>query len=103
MLWEKKKYKAQIKGGCGEVITEPLYGLIQQLVVSPQRDDTVWSMKIFDRDGDPIYQIRDHAGTLIDRDGIPVGKDQQERLKFSFNELTANEDMDIVLNIMEKK
>ena len=101
MLWDKRKYILKIKGGCGQLITDGFHGLIQQLLVSPQTKDTIWSMDIFDRDNDLIYKIHDHEGQLNDRQGLPVGKDQPERLTVRFYELTKNEDMSVIFNIKE--
>ena len=103
MLWKKERYIVPIKGGVGEVTTMAEHGLIQQMVVEPTSRDTVWSMEILDRDNDSIYKIIDFEGQLNDRAGIPIGKDQPEKLKIRFFELTKNEDMKVLLNIKEIK
>lgn len=103
MLWAKEKYEVKINRGGGEFRTPGLHGLIQQMVISPKNEETIWSMKVLDRDDDIIFQIKDHEGQLNDRDGIPVGKDKPESLRFIFDELTANEPMQVLLNIKEIK
>lgn len=101
MLWHKEKYNAAIKHGRGSVASRPIHGYIQQLVICPESDDTIWSLNIFDRDGDCIYKVIDHQGQLNDREGIPVGKDQMEIICFDFYGLTRNEIISVILNIKE--
>ena len=101
MLWKKERYIVLIHGGKGMVIANPEHGLIQQLIVCPKSGDTIWSMDIMDRDDDCIYAIKDYEGQLNDREGIPVGKDQTEKLTIKFYELTKNEDMKVIFNIKE--
>lgn len=102
MTWDKKKYSLKIKGGCGQIVTAPLWGYVQQFVISPESFDTVWSMRIVDRDDDIIYQVIDHEGMLNDRMGLPVGKDKPESLRFQFNGFTRNELISVLLNTKEK-
>lgn len=101
MSWRKDKYIVVIQYGVGQVITTASRGFIQQFVVSPQSNDTVWSMSILDRDQDCIYSIKDQEGPLNDRQGLSVGKDQMEKLTIQFYELTKNEPMKVIFNIQE--
>lgn len=101
MLWKKEKYIVSIHGGKGTCVANPEHGLIQQLVICPTSKDTIWSMDILDRDNDCIYSVKDHEGQLSDREGIPVGKDQTEKLTIKFYELTKNEDIKVIFNIKE--
>ena len=103
MLWMKRRYLVPIHGGCGELKTDELHGLIQQIVVEPTKLDTVWSLRVLDRDNDDVLNIKDHEGILNDRQGLPVGKDTPEYLRFVFEEMTANEPIKVLLNIKEVK
>lgn len=101
MSWRKEKYMVSIRRGQGQVTTNSLRGFIQQLIVTPESIDTIWSMVVLDKDNDCIYSVKDHQGQLNDRQGLSVGKDQMEQLKIQFDELTKNELIKVVLNIKE--
>ena len=101
MSWKKEKHIVQIKGGCGQVITEAGRGLIQQFLVEPESKDTIWSMDILDRDGGCIYSVKDQEWQLNDRQGLPLGKDQTEQLNVKFYDLTRNEKIKVIFNIRE--
>ena len=103
MTYDKKKYVIKPSYGVGNVTTEPLYGLIRNLVVEPKSKSTIWSMSVYDRDNDIIFQRLDQEGVKSYTDGIPVGKDKQEALKLVFDELTSNEEIKVIFNIQEQR
>ena len=101
-MYDKKRFMVQPSHGAGRITTTPMYGLIEQLVIEPSSMDTVWSLSIYDKDNDIIYHLNDYEGILNDRDGIPVGKDKAEELRFEFYELTSNEPIKVIMNVKEK-
>ena len=101
MLWDKKVYNIRLHGGKARLVTEPMRGLIQHMMVIPATIDTVWSMSLTDKDGDKIYDIHDHDGRLDDREGIPVGRDTQQPLEVNFYESTKNELFSVIFKIKE--
>lgn len=101
MLWNKEKHIVSIRGGAGHVTTNPLHGLIQQLIVMPDSDSTIWSLKIIDKEGDTILDIRDHKGRLDDRQGLPVGRDSSQKVSIFFSDVTKNEKIVIILKVRE--
>lgn len=103
MSWRKEKNTVLIKRGQGQIVTTLLRGFIQQLIVTPDSSDTIWSMTILDKDNDCIYMVKDHQGQLNDRQGLSVGKDQMEKLTINFDELTKNENIKVILNIKENQ
>lgn len=103
MSWRKDKYVVAIKRGVGKIITTELRGFIQQFIISPESNDTIWSVDILDRDMDRIFSVKDHQGELNDRQGLCVGKDQMEKLTIHFYELTKNENIKVILNIKENQ
>lgn len=102
MLWDKRKYEIQVKGGCGELLTDGMHGLIQQLIVTPDSKNTIWSISIRDKGNDIVYELIDHEGRLDEKSGIPVGADQQERLSINIFDTTANEKFEILFIVRER-
>ena len=101
MLWLKRKHSVKLSYGAGQIRTDFLHGIIQQLIVVPNNENTIWSLRILDSEQDVIYQIVDHVGRLDDRNGVPVGMDQQERLTIDIYDSTANENFDLILKVRE--
>ena len=58
-------------------------------------------MQIVDAEGDIIYDRRDHEGRLDDKDGLPVGKDTQQKIEIKFFDTTKNENFDVVMKVKE--
>ena|SRR3990167_924088 len=102
ILWDKKTYEVKLHSGQGKIQTDPIYGLIQHLMILPSSKDTVWSMKILDAEGDPIYEIIDHEGRLDDKEGLPVGKDMQQKINIEFFDSTANEMIRLIMKVKER-
>lgn len=101
ILWDKKSYQVKLHGGCGRILTEPIHGLLQHLMVIPNSKETIWSMRIVDQEEDVIYDIQDHEGRLDDKEGLPVGKDRQQPINIVFYDSTANENIKVVLKVKE--
>ena len=101
ILWNKTTYAVKLHGGRGVIPTEPMHGLIQHLIVIPDHQDTVWSMRILDQEEDVIYEVVDHEGRLDDREGLPVGKDMQQKVNIEFYDTTANEMMRLIMKVKE--
>lgn len=101
ILWNKTSYQVKLHGGVGRIATEPMHGLIQHLIVIPSSKNTVWSMRILDQEEDVIYEVIDHEGRLDDKDGLPVGKDMQQKVDIIFYDSTSNEKMRIILKVKE--
>ena len=103
MLWNKIKYQIKLHGGEGQIKTTELHGFIQQIIIAPQNFDTVWSVKIFDQDGDVIYQKLDIEGRLDDKEGFPVGQSKPEDLNVLIYDSTANENFEVILKLRESR
>ena len=101
ILWDKKVYRVKLHGGYGKILTDPLHGLIQHLMVVPEKKDTVWSIGIIDEENDMIYERIDHVGRLDDKEGLPVGKDKQQKINIKIYDSTSNENFKVVLKIRE--
>lgn len=101
MLWHKEKFLVRIRGGKGVIRSAPLHGLIAHLIVYPANLDAVFSMAILDRDGDRIFEVKDHRGRLDDRGGIPVGRDSSERVQIVFDEVSLNCEFTLILKLRE--
>ena len=103
MLWDKNKFSIRLHGGRGFIKTEPMHGLIKHLIVIPEHEDTVWSMEIKDGQGDSIFDIKDIDGRLDDRNELPVGVSQPEKLDISIYDSTSNENFDVIFKVMETR
>lgn len=101
ILWDKKTYLIKLHGGRGAILTDPIHGLIQHLMVVPENKDTVWSMRIIDAEGDSIYEVVDHTGRMDDKEGLPVGKDMQQKINVEFYDSTSNENIRLILKVKE--
>ena len=67
----------------------------------PESRNTVWSMKLIDQEGDEIYDIVDHIGRLDDKEGLPVGRDTKQVIRIMFDEVTANERINVIFKVRE--
>jgi hypothetical protein len=101
MLWYKKKYSVSLHGGKGSFSTDGMHGILQQLIVTPQKPETVWSMEIKDSDGDKIFEIKDVQGRLDAIDGIPLGQSQPEKLSVLIYDSTSNEQFNVIFKVRE--
>jgi hypothetical protein len=100
-LWQKLVYKIRLKGGRGQVVTNPIHGLIAHLIVIPVSESLVWSMKLIDKEGDEIYDCRDLMGRWDEFRGIPVGKDTQQKVTIRFDDCSGNEEVKVILKVRE--
>ena len=91
-----------MQGGRGQVLTDPLHGLIQHLAIIPHSWDTVWSIRIIDQEEDVIYERRDLEGRMDDKEGLPVGKDMQQKIRIEFYDSTKNEQFKVLMKTREK-
>lgn len=103
MLWDKRKYTVTPRAGKAAVTTDDLFGYVQQIIIRPKLSTAVWSGKILDGEGDEIYEVVDHEGTLNDRIGLPVGRSKQDRLHIQLYDLTDNVEFTILLTIQERR
>lgn len=101
MLWHKEKYIVKIRGGRGQITTNPLHGLIQHLIIRPDTLKTTWSVKILDKERDAILELFDIRGRWDDFRGIPVGRDERQKLNVVFDEVTANEGITVIFKVRE--
>lgn len=102
MHWHKGRYVINLKGGKGFLNTEKLRGLADHIIVIPKSSDTEYDMLILDRDGDCIYEKRNHVGRLDDKEGLPIGKDQQESVTVLFENCSKNEKMTVILKVRDE-
>ena len=101
MLWDKTKYELKLKGGCGQIRTTGMHGLIQHLIIEPTSLDTIWSLIIKDGDEDIIYKLIDHEGRLDEIRGLPIGKDKPEKLNVLIYDSTINENFNLIFKVRE--
>ena len=101
MLWQKKTYGIKLSHGRGQIITDSMFGIIQQFTVVPEHKDTVWSIVVKDKHGDIIYQKTDMEGRMDDRQGLPVGQDTPEQLTVIIHDTTSNEKFNIMFKVRE--
>ena len=88
-------------GGRGDILTYPLHWFIHHFAVIPGSKDTIWSMKITDAEDDVIYERVDHEGRLDDKEGLPVGKDTQQKIRVEFFDTTKNETFKMLIKVRE--
>lgn len=103
MLWSKKKYLVEIKGGEGSKNTLAMHGLIQHLIVIPPEERAEWSLQLIDRDNDVILDLRDQFGRLDCFDLIPIGADRQQVLTIKVWDVTQNGTMTVIFKVREGK
>ena len=101
MLFNKFKKSFEIKFGRAQGNTTKLRGIVDHLMVIPNSKDTVWSMKMIDLDSDVIYEVEDWDGRLDDKLGLPLGGDKQEKMTIVFNNVSRNENIDVIMKIRE--
>lgn len=101
MFFYKRKYIVEIKGGEGKINSENLRGMVKHLIVRPKSLETVYDFKMLDKEGDEMIEVFNHKGRLDDREGIPLGKDQLEKMTFVFENVTHNDPIKIILKIEE--
>lgn len=78
-----------------------MFGLVQHLMVIPEKQDTVWSMEIRDKDQDIIYSVVDHIGRLDDKQSLPVGFDKPDTLYGNIYDSTSNENFKVIFKVRE--
>ena len=106
MFFDKKKYIVPISGGKGIVNTTAMRGMVVHLIIRPEPPDkdepvTEWALQVFDKDGDELMEVFDHEGRLDYTEGIPLGKDAQEKLTLSFTRVSKNKPIKVVFLIKE--
>ena len=95
MFWDKKKYTISIVGGRGQFNTEKMRGLVEHLIIKPGSKDTAYNIRMTDKDGDDIYDKR-YMGRVDDKDGLPIGKDTQEKVSVFFTNVSKNDVFDVI-------
>ena len=101
MFWDKKKYVVQIKGGKGSVNTSEMRGMVQHLIIRPKSLDTEWDLVMLDKDKDEVFEVKNHIGRLDDKSGLPLGRDKQEKLTISFDNVSKNEPIKVIFKVKE--
>src|SRR3990167_7717651 len=96
MLWDKKKYTITVDSGSGSANTDTMRGLCEHFIVIPTTTTTVYDITLTDRDGDVIYRRIGETGRLDDKEGIPLGKDRQDKLTINLTNVSNNEDIVII-------
>ena len=81
--------------------TDKLSGTVMHCIIKPESLDTIWNLIILDKEGDELVEIRDHVGRLDDREGLFLGKDAQEKLTLSFNQVSKNEPIKVIFKTQE--
>lgn len=101
MLWDKKKYTIKIKGGIARFNTEKMRGLAAHIIIIPNGTEISYRVQMLDKDGDAVYD-RYCCGRVDDKEGLPIGKDSQEKLTVIFTKVSANVEFDIIFKIREQ-
>lgn len=103
MLWDKTKYRVNLRGGKGHFKTSGMHGIVDHIIIRPENRHTIWSARIIDQEFDIIYEVYDHQGRLDDKEGLPVGKDQPQRIIVEIFDATKNDLFDIMFKVRESR
>jgi hypothetical protein len=101
MFWDKEKVTIIVMGGKGSANTKKIRGMVQHLMVVTPTEDVVYDMQLIDKDGDVIYDVRGYIGRLDDKEGLPIGKDDQEKVTIKFSNVSENVPIDVIFKIRE--
>lgn len=101
MIHDKKSYTVTISGGLGSFNTDPMRGMIDQLLIIPATSTNTYNINMVDRDGDMIYQMNNAFGRIDDRSGLPIGKDISEKWTVSFSSVGVNETIKVIFKVRE--
>lgn len=77
--------------------------MVVHFIVRPQTKDTVWDLVLFDREGDELFEVSEQTGRHDYKDGLPLGKDAQEKLTICFSGVTKNEPIKVIFKTQEIK
>lgn len=101
MLHDKKRYSVTIVAGVGSFNTDPMRGIIDQLLIIPTTATNTYDIKFTDKDGDIIFQNLSAFGRIDDRGGLPIGKDLSERWTVNFSNVGINESITVIFKVRE--
>jgi len=101
LYFDKRRYIIPIKGGTGQKTTEDLRGMVVHMIVRPDNEETMWSLVMLDKDDDEMIEIKNYTGRLDKYDGVPLGKDKQEKVTLVFTKVSANEDIKVIFMTRE--
>lgn len=82
MLFTKSKFDIVVKKGKGRVLGPAWKGLINYLIVIPEKWPISYDFKVLDSDGDAILHVKQLHGRLDYNEGVVVGKSIPEELVF---------------------
>ena len=102
MLFQKEKYIIEVNRGAGSVVTQPLRGLVENLIINPSDRYVLYDLKIYDEDQDEIFQEKDIFGRYQRNVSIPAGKSSFEPLVIMIANASNNIDFTVILIIREK-
>lgn len=101
MLWQTNKYNLTLAGGEASLKLDSMFGIIQQLVVMPEKKETIWSVQLKDSERDVIYEKLDHEGRLDEKENIPIGNQLGESPTISIYDSTSNEKFRVLIKVRE--
>jgi hypothetical protein len=101
MYFDKKRYIVPIQGGSGLMNTDKLRGMVVHLIVRPEYEESVWDLTLLDKEGDELFEVKDHCGRYDDKSGLPLGKDAQEKLTIQFTRVTGNKPIKVIFKTQE--
>ena len=101
MFFDKRRYLISIRGGKGQVATEALRGIVQQLIVRPSSPLICWDMCVLDSDGDELFELRDFTGRYDGKEVLAIGRDDMERLTIKFSRVSENKPIKVIFKIKE--
>lgn len=101
MLWQNNKCDVILIGGCARLKLPKMFGLIQQFIVIPENNDTIWSLRLLDSENDVIYEKLDHEGRLDETREIPIGLQVSEEPVIKIWDSTSNEKFRILIKVRE--
>ena len=102
MHFHKSKSVVTLKGGKGYLTTEKLRGLAEHIIINPTSKDTEYDVVIVDKEGDCIYERLNHVGRLDDKEGLPIGKDQQEAVTVYISNASKNENVTVIFKVRDE-
>lgn len=102
MLFAKYKYTIPISGASGSSNSDAIYGMVEQLIVTPATSTNTWNINIIDKEGDTIYQSLSNTGPIFDTCGLPMGKDIAEKVTISFSSVGIDENIKVIFKVRER-
>ena len=102
MICAKYRYSVTLSSGSGSFNTDPMYGIVEHLMIVPASTTNVYDVTMTDRDGDVVYRKIGEMGRMDDKAGLPIGRDSSEKLTVAFANATSNEAVTVIFKVREK-